>query len=248
VYLVSNINGIPSGKDNNGFISRVSPDGTVATLKWIEGGQKGVTLHAPKGLAIHGDTIFVSDIDCVRRFNRTSGAAAGETCIEGATFLNDVSAGPDGTVYVSDTGIRIDASGATPTGTDAIYRIGRDGRAAPVIKSTDLQRPNGVVAFDGGVLVAPFGASEIFHIDGTGTRHVMTKLPMGQLDGLLRLPDGTLVVSSWEGKAVYRKPASGEATAVLENVASPADLGYDAKRRRLLVPVFTEDRLIILGN
>jgi hypothetical protein len=37
VYLVSNINGTPSAKDNNGFISRVSPDGKVQTLKWIEG-------------------------------------------------------------------------------------------------------------------------------------------------------------------------------------------------------------------
>lgn len=245
VYLVSNINGVPSAKDNNGFISRVSPDGKVSTLKWVEGGQKGATLHAPKGLAVRGDTVYVTDIDCVRRFNRTTGAVEGETCIDGATFLNDICVGPDGTVYVTDTGIRIDASGATPTGTDAVYRLASSGPAAAVIKTTELKNPNGIVASADGLLVVPFGAAEIFHIDSKGNRHVMGKVPAGQLDGLVRLDDGTLLISSWEGKAVYRQPPNGQATAVVENVPSPADIGYDAKRKRLLVPVFTENRVII---
>lgn len=245
VYLVSNINGVPSAKDDNGFISRVSPDGKVGTLKWIEGGQKGVTLHAPKGLAVRGETVYVTDIDCVRRFHRTTGAAEGETCIDGATFLNDISVGPDGVVYVTDTGIRIDASGATPTGTDAVYRLASDGPAAAVIRTTDLKNPNGIVASADGLLVVPFGAAEIFHIDAKGNRRVMGKVPAGQLDGLVRLDDGTLLISSWEGKAVYRQPRNGQVTAIVENVASPADIGYDTKRKRLLVPVFTENRIII---
>ena len=49
VYLVSNINGGPCDRDDNGFISRVSPDGQVLDLKWIDGADPGVTLHAPKG-------------------------------------------------------------------------------------------------------------------------------------------------------------------------------------------------------
>jgi hypothetical protein len=35
VYLVSNINGSPLGKDGNGFISRLAPDGSLLELKWI---------------------------------------------------------------------------------------------------------------------------------------------------------------------------------------------------------------------
>ena len=245
VYLVSNINGAPSAKDNNGFISRVSPDGKMAALKWIAGGQKGVTLHAPKGLGLHGETLYVSDIDCVRRFNRETGAPAGETCIEGATFLNDLSVAPDGTIYVSDTGIRLDESGMTATKTDAVYRIGRDQKPAALIKGPELTNPTGVVALNGGVLLVPFGGAEVWHIDANGARHTMGRMPAGQLDGLLRLEDGTILASSWEGQAVYRL-AKGQTSAVLENVASPADIGYDAKRKRLLVPVFTEDRLIVM--
>src|SRR5690242_8332725 len=72
VYLVSNINGSPVEKDNNGYISRVSPDGKVLTAKWIAGGVNGVKLDAPKGTALRGDTLFVSDIDVVRLFNRNT--------------------------------------------------------------------------------------------------------------------------------------------------------------------------------
>src|SRR5258707_2917915 len=73
IYFVSNINGSPTAKDNNGFISRVRPDGAIENLKFIEGGH-GATLNAPKGLALAGDTLWVADIDAVRAFNARTGA------------------------------------------------------------------------------------------------------------------------------------------------------------------------------
>ena len=71
VYLVSNINGELAAKDDNGFIARLSPTGEILTLKWIDGAADGVTLHAPKGMALAHDTLFVADIDAVRLFDRT---------------------------------------------------------------------------------------------------------------------------------------------------------------------------------
>src|SRR5438105_1560066 len=83
VYLVSNVNGQPTVKDNNGFIARVRPDGHVDSLHFIQGGRGGVTLNAPKGMGIRGDTLFVADIDEVRMFSRTSGAPLGSMRIPG---------------------------------------------------------------------------------------------------------------------------------------------------------------------
>src|SRR5687767_251920 len=74
VWFVANINGDPLKKDNNGYISRLRPDGTPYSVKFIEGGKKGVTLNAPKGLAINGDTLWVADIDFARAFNKRTGA------------------------------------------------------------------------------------------------------------------------------------------------------------------------------
>lgn len=245
VYLVSNINGAPMEMDDNGFISRVTPDGRVENLRWIDGQGADVTLNAPKGMGLKGDTLFVADVDVVRMFHRATGEPLGERAVPGATFLNDIAVGDDGAVYVTDSGMRITAGGMEPSGTDAVYRFGPDGAPTPVARGAELQTPNGVVAQGGEVTVVPFGGNEVFRLSPTGERSRVAQLPAGQLDGVVRLGDGSLLVSSWETSAVYRVDAGGQATAVVENVPSPADIGYDARRGRVLVPLFQGNQLRI---
>ena len=50
VYFVSNIAGNPSAKDNNGFISRLRPDGTIDSLRFVSGGRNGVASGMAKNL------------------------------------------------------------------------------------------------------------------------------------------------------------------------------------------------------
>jgi hypothetical protein len=243
VYLVSNINGEPLGADDNGFISRVSPEGKVVELKWIDGAKDNVKLDAPKGMAIVDGVLYVSDITVVRQFDAKTGEPRGDIAIKGASFLNDIAAAPGGGVYVTDTGV--DAK-FEPTGTDAIYHIGKDGKVKTLAKGKQLGNPNGIVAGDkGAVWVVTFGSGEIYTVDAKGKQSAKQKLPSGQLDGIVQIGDGELVVSSWEGSAVYRGKPGGEWTAVVQNVKSPADIGWDGKRRRILIPLFMENNVIL---
>ena len=73
-YFVANINGNPSQKDGNGFIARIDAGNTAAMTMFVQGGKNGATLHAPKGMAIVGDTLWVADIDALRAFNKRTGA------------------------------------------------------------------------------------------------------------------------------------------------------------------------------
>jgi sugar lactone lactonase YvrE len=242
IYLVSNINGEPLGKAGNGFISRIRPDGTVEALRWIDGAAAGVTLHAPKGMALRGDTLFVADIDSVRAFHRETGAPLGGRGVPGATFLNDLAVGADGTLYVSDSGL--DASFAG-TGTDAVHRFDAAGPTA-IARGGALSNPNGLAADGEHVIMVPFGAATVHRIPAAGGEAAtVATLPAGQLDGVIRLDDGSLLVSSWEAGAVYRVTADGQVTAVAENVEAPADIGWDARRQRLLIPLFMADRIEI---
>jgi sugar lactone lactonase YvrE len=244
VYLVSNINGSPLEKDDNGYISRVSPEGEVVALKWIDGAAEGVTLSAPKGMAIGGETLYVADIDTLRMFDRATGSPKGEIAIAGATFLNDVATAPSGGVYLTDSGLKAGASGFEPSGSAAVYHVHADGNVEALLKDAALPAPNGV-AFDGErVLVVTFGSNELFTIEG-GAKKVLGQLPKGSLDGLARLPDGRWVVSSWEAKAVFAGPVSGPFAEVATGIDSPADIGIDAGRERLLVPNFTADEVLI---
>jgi hypothetical protein len=96
------------------------------------------------------------------------------------------------------------------------------------------------------VWVVSFGANELYQIE-KGKKTNVTTLPKGGLDGLVHLGDGSFLVSSWDGKAVYRGKPGGAFTAVVENVTAPADIGYDTKRHRLLIPHFM-DNIVTIHN
>lgn len=247
VWFVSNINGSPLDKDGNGYIARVQPQGGM-DRHWIQGGRGGVVLNAPKGLALQGDVLWVADIDVVRRFDRHSGRPLGEVVIPGATFLNDVSAAPDGTVYVSDTGL--DAKFAA-TGTDAIWRV--TGADAPValIKGAELGQPNGIVALEHAVFVVSWRDGTFYEVDTKGRRTDLGKAPSAQLDGLVRVPaakGGATVpawyATSWAGKCIFRFDAGGNCTAVGgAPLEQPADFCFDIGRGVFVVPLFGQNRL-----
>lgn len=241
-YLVSNINGAPTDKDNNGYIAELSPEGTVVKAKLVAGGENGVTLNAPKGMALVKGVLYVADIDAIRMFDRKTGAPKGEAPVKGATFLNDLSAGPDGKVYFTDSGL---SPKFEATGTDALYVLepGKKPKVKALLQSKDLPHPNGILATKDTLYVNFFGAGEVraYDLKGKAKGEAM-KTPAGGLDGLVMVGDDFLV-SSWDGKAVYRGKAGGAFTAVISDVTAPADIGFDTKRNRVLVPRF-QDNLV----
>jgi hypothetical protein len=244
VYLVSNINGAPTAEDGNGFIAQIAADGALGALKWIDGQRDGVTLNAPKGMAIVGDTLYVTDITAVRAFHRVTGEPLGSWTVPGATFLNDLATDDAGNVYISDSGLNPDFSSS---GTDAVYRL-EDGELTTVTEGTGLGGPNGLAVTDGEVVIVTFGAPQVKTVPASGGEPtVLTELPGGQLDGVVILDDGSMLVSSWETRAVYHIPplAEGEITPVVEGVPSPADIGWDSRRNKVLIPVFQENRVEI---
>ena len=246
VYLVSNINGSPLAKDGNGFISRLAPDGSVTELKWIDGAEDGVTLHAPKGMALRRDTLFVTDIDVVRLFDRATGAPIGNWPVQGSTFLNDVAVGPDGAVYVTDSGLRAGPDGFVRSGTDAVYKSTPEGELVALVSGDALGGPNGIVVDGGRVMFVTFGTGRVHLVQReTGTISGLPSPPAGQLDGVVKVTEGQFLISSWEGQAVYRLGGGGLYTTEVDSVEAPADIGLDARRGRVLIPLFMADEVLI---
>ena len=234
LYFISNINGSMVAHDGNGFISRVHPGSMTVDLKWIESGRNGVTLDAPKGTCIVGETLYVSDINCVRMFDRRSGSPRGTIELPGSTFANDLVADGE-TIYVSDTGITL-GPGKTfiDTGSQAIWKINH-GHAERIAAGSNLGHPNGLDVVNGELRVVTFLGDELYHLEDDGKEGAI-KTPTGQLDGLVHLDDGSAVVTSWRGNEIFRAKSDGTFQAILGGISAPADIGYDRRRHLLLVP------------
>jgi len=240
-YLVSNVNGSPNGVDNNGYISELLPDGTIKTPKLIAGGEKNVKLDAPKGLAIVGKELWVSDISVVRKFDLKTLEPKGDIALPDATFANDIVVAPDGKVYVSDTSVKPGAKGFDPLGGDEVLVIDKTGKAKVLAKSKELGGPNGLFWGPKGLLVNAMLSNEVYSLGPKGEKIDVIKLPNGGLDGLLVVGD-SLLATSWGASAVYRGKLGGTSfEPIIQNVKGPADMGWDSKRSRVLLPRFLDD-------
>ena len=239
VYFVSNINGAPNAKDGNGYISVVDAAGKVRDSAFIKG------LNAPKGMALVHDTLWVADIDVVRAYNARTAATVAMIPVPGAIFLNDVAAAPDGSVYITDTAIRFGAKGAEHVGTDQIFRIAPDHKVSVALKSDSLGRPNGITwdTANQRFIVVPFGSNKLLAWKPGETQVTAFATGAGQFDGV-EIAKGAVWVSSWADSSVYRYE-NGQGTNLIKGVPSPADIGYDAKRNRVLIPIFTGNRVEI---
>lgn len=239
VWFVGNWNGPASATDNNGMISVVRADGTLDTLDFISGGRDGATLHAPRGMTIVGDTLWVTDVDAIRGFHRRTGeflAAVDMTRWEPG-FLNDIAADDSGTLYVTDTG------------RNRIYRV-RDMQSSIALEDSTLGRPNGITwhAREGVFVVVPFGGSRtLMSWRAGGELEPWRTLPSGgRYDGVEVLRDGRVVVASQADSSVYVLPAessgsTGEALVRIGLEGAPADLGVDDAAGRVAVPYVARD-------
>ena len=246
VWFVSNINGSPVAKDNNGWIARLHADGSVDSLHFIQSGRDGVRLDGPKGIAIVGDTLWVADIDAVRAFNKRTGHPSATVSLVGkAKFLNDAAPGPDG-IYTTDTGIesKKDGSLAHP-GPDRVFRIGPGHKATIVADTDSLEGPNGITWDAEGkrfVIVPFFGKTLRGWTPGSAPVAIGTG--PGQEDGVEPLGGGKFLVTSWADSSLFVLDG-GKTSRVLGNLPSPADIGWDARRRHVAVPLLLEDRMEI---
>jgi sugar lactone lactonase YvrE len=246
VWFVTNINGNPSQKDNNGFIARIHGDSLSAATMLVEGGKRGVNLNAPKGMALLGDTLYVADIDMLRKFNKRTGEFLGAVSLRdyGATFLNDVAAGPDG-IYVTDTGIRFDDQGAmTHPGTNRVFRV-TGLRVTAVLSGDSLMNPNGIAwdATNARFILAPFGGPSLQAWNpGTPAATNLVAGP-GGYDGIEVLPNGNILVSSWTDSTVYVVHGGSHIMPLVRGVSAPADIGFDTKRNVVAVPRFNDGKV-----
>ncbi len=230
-YFVSNINGSPSDKDGNGFISKISRDGNIVIQQFIGGKKDELLLNAPKGLAVVGKNIFVTDIDTVKGFNKETGKPS--VIIDllkwNVKFLNDITVDGQGFLYVSDLM------------TNQLFRIEPDKNYAVKLlkQGKELGGPNGLMVNpkSKNLVVVTWKTGQILEIDRSGKIHVL-KRGLSGLDGIDYDKEGNLYVSSFDKGEIYKitRFGRGQLSTFLSGLTSPADISCDRARNELLIP------------
>lgn len=190
VLYISNVAGEGDAKDGEGWISRVSMDGTVLEEKWIEG------LNAPKGLGISDGKLFVSDYDAYHVIDIARGEIENTYPVEGAGFLNDIAVWQNG-VYLSDSG------------SARIFQIDVNGYKE-WLADERLGGVNGLWPDGDRLLIATMSSGSL--LETRGARD-LTEIATGMdnADGIAVLDDGSYLVSSWPGQ-IWHVSNTGDAT------------------------------------
>lgn len=225
VLYAANINGVPDAKDGNGFISKVSLDGKITESKWITG------LDAPKGLGISNGKLYVADIDRVHEIDIALGKVLNSFVAEGSKFLNDITTGTDGKVYVSDSG-----AGEVLVLENGTFSKWLTGQASP----------NGLFAEGNNVLVALWDAKTLNSAALGGQEVTLKTDSLENPDGIEALGDGGYLISSWNGMVHY-VDKDWKNTMVLDTRADSigaADIEYIPAKKLLLIPTFYKNSVM----
>ena len=247
VVYVSNMNGGPVEKNGQGFISRMSINGEIIELRWVDG------LDAPKGMGIVDDTLYVADIDQLVFVNIVTGEK-GSYPADGADFLNDVAVDSSGAVYVSDML------------NDSIYQL-KDGVFDLWLKDTALESPNGLEVREDNLIVGSWGAEIDRNSFATQTPGSLKSVkisdrsvtvispPFGNLDGVVLLPDGSgYTVTDWVSGGLWLVQTDATPRKLLDLNQGSADHNMipvaggantdSSQNKIILVPMMLDDVLI----
>jgi sugar lactone lactonase YvrE len=222
VLYIANIDGKPDEKDGKGSIGKVGLDGKIIQTDWVTG------LNAPKGMAISGNSLWVADVDRMVEIDIKAGKIKRTIAIEGSEFLNDVTAAPDGKIYVSDS------KGKT------IYKLTN---LTPSLFLKNLKGPNGLLFREGNLYVLDNGSLLKVNIDNQV--QTIAQGMDGSTDGIEPVGND-FIVSCWTG-VIYYVHANGKTEQLLDTRdahVNSADIGYDPANQIVYVPTFFKNNVM----
>jgi hypothetical protein len=209
----------PLEKDGAGYISKWSLAGKLIEKNFLPG-DKGEKLNKPKGIWVQGNRLWTTDIDVAWVFDLKTRKGR-KIALPGAQFANDPAVAK-GALYVTDNR------------GDQLFRIAPadflnmkgEPKIATVFKDAQVN-PNGVwPARDGRLRVVGFLAADtpraIYALGKSGKPRAISD-PIGRLDGVYELKDGSLLVTDWNSGSLFQWSKKMGMRKLAEGFKGPAD-------------------------
>jgi sugar lactone lactonase YvrE len=220
----------PKGKDGDGKIVKITPDGTKTII--ADSG-----LNDPKGLLVEGSTIYVTDNQEVKKVTFdgevTTWLKKSDFPVE-PQFLNDITIDRNTIIYISDSGdFKKDG---------AIFRVDSAGKVvilADKANSPKILAPNGLSTFQRGFLfVTDFSSGDLLRINLKNIEVEKLSGGFGAGDGLV-FSGTNLYISDWKGGKIWSLDVTspGNKPSLLKDgYVNPADIDVTPDGKYLVIP------------
>ena len=209
----------PAAKDGLGYISKVGLDGKVMEQKFLPAAG-GEALNKPKGIWIRGERLWVTDIDVVWVFDLKTRKGR-KLALPGVGFANDPAVAGT-TLYISDN--RNDKLVKVEP---ADFLNAKKEPSVTQIFAGASVHPNGLYpARDGMLYMVGFLAADkprSIYALGVSGQIKQLSAPIGRLDGVYELRDGSLLFTDWNSGSLSRWSEKSGVQSLAPGFKGPAD-------------------------
>lgn len=222
---VSSINGHWLKPNGKGYISKVSLDGNITNLTWID------SIDGPTGMAIYQDKLFAADFNTVLEIDLNTSQIIDKHTVDDVVRINDLTVDTNGGIYGS----------CTKEG--KLFHL--DDEDNVTILKNELDWPNGLLYENESVLIG-LGDKTVVRYDlQTKSSTILTK-GISNPDGIVAIGNGDYLISSWEGMIHY-VTKNGDKILLLDTrneKINAADINYIPELKMVLVPAMLKHQLI----
>lgn len=204
------------------FISKVSVDGELIEKEWVK------DIYRPTALLILRDSLYIVERKSIAIVDISSGTLAKRVPVQGAMFLNDIVATPDGKkLFVSDSEA------------GKIYVL--ENNVPKVFSNSELLvRPNAMAIMEDQLIIGCMGKNNLVSIklQTNKVSPYCTVFPEMVIDGLQPLSDDALLFASFNG-ILYEKRGNSPALELINTLGNSvnfSDFIYIKSKRLLVVP------------
>jgi endonuclease/exonuclease/phosphatase family metal-dependent hydrolase len=245
-WFISNLGGgISLKKDNYGWITQTDEKGNVLHAFWI-GKKEG--MHAPSGMAISENFLYVCDREGVYEINIIKREIKNFIKITGASFINDIAIASNGDLFVSDFY------------GNKIYKIPNDTRIPEIwIASDKLKSPDGLYVDKNNLIVASWGKlshpetfetselGDLLSIDLNSKKVEVILSKIGNLEGITKAEDH-YYISDWSAGKILKVDAKQKNVIdFVTGLKNPTDLDYASELNVLAIPQHGTNQVLFVN-
>ncbi len=221
--LVSNVCGFQSAGD--GYLSLLDAQGNAIEWKAVD------SLDAPLGMTLSGSTIYIVDANRVKSFSWPGLELIDVMSLE-TVVANDITAAPNGDLYVSDTSA------------GSVTKISASGQVQEFVADTEFSGANGIEFGNNGYLYV--GGERLWRVDvATGKAFAVGPKWLTDIDGIEFESNGTVQVTPVGGPLV-RLRQDGSVEVFGGDGVSSANHGYAESLKLALIPTGFDNTVIAI--